>query len=474
MLALLAILFYSGIPRRNRLSPELRIACGGLAAFTAVGFASALWASSPELALEGAGRTLLYLLVFSLVLRVRMTAPRAGALLCGWLLAMIALAAYCAARMYLADPTQLGQMFVEGRLTFPSGYANASAAQWLMVFFPALVLVALPALGRWLRSVLAAGCVLSASLALMSESRGALLASLLVLLLAGVLALARGHARELAMVAPILAAVALAAPSVLAVGNHLTGERVETARVDEALGVVLALAVLAGAALAVLTSLEATRSDRRQLALLAATGLLAAVGATVIYASGPAAARRTSAVPTAAGSGRPETPASNGSRLFAGLGTGRYDIYRVAFDEFRSHPLLGIGIDNFGRSYLRRRHSHETPQYPHSLELGALAETGLLGSLALLVALGAALRVAIAGVLQGPEDRLRQAVASAALAGVAYWLIHASIDWFWEIAGLTAPAFALLAIACSLAPHRPDRGHPADAAAFRAARASRR
>ena len=38
--------------------------------------------------------------------------------------------------------------------------------------------------------------------------------------------------------------------------------------------------------------------------------------------------------------------------------------------------------------------------------------------------------------------------------GFAYWLVHGSFDWFWEFAGLGAPAFALLGLACALAPRR--------------------
>jgi tetratricopeptide (TPR) repeat protein len=52
------------------------------------------------------------------------------------------------------------------------------------------------------------------------------------------------------------------------------------------------------------------------------------------------------------------------------------------------------------------------------------------------------------------------------VAGFAYWLVHGSFDWFWEFAGLGAPAFALLGLACALAPRRPAvAGAPAGLAA---------
>ena len=55
-------------------------------------------------------------------------------------------------------------------------------------------------------------------------------------------------------------------------------------------------------------------------------------------------------------------------------------------------------------------------------------------------------------------DPLAASVAAAALAGFAYWLVHGSFDWFWEFAGLGAPAFALLGLACALAPRAASAG----------------
>ena len=56
------------------------------------------------------------------------------------------------------------------------------------------------------------------------------------------------------------------------------------------------------------------------------------------------------------------------------------------------------------------------------------------------------------------RDRLGAGVAAAALAGFGYWAIHGSVDWFWEFAGLGAPAFAMLGLACGLAPAGRRRG----------------
>ena len=138
----------------------------------------------------------------------------------------------------------------------------------------------------------------------------------------------------------------------------------------------------------------------------------------------------------------------------SGLGSNRYDFYRVALDEFLHHPLVGIGADNFQQQYLVHGRSEETPHYPHSVELRTLSQTGLIGALLALVGLGAALLAAARG-LRG-SDPLGRAVVAAALAGFAYWVVHGSFDWFWEFAGLGAPAFALLGLACALAPRASD------------------
>jgi tetratricopeptide (TPR) repeat protein len=102
-----------------------------------------------------------------------------------------------------------------------------------------------------------------------------------------------------------------------------------------------------------------------------------------------------------------------------------------------------------------RGRSDETPHYPHSVELRTLTQTGLAGACLAVVGLAAALlagaRACRFAALRGDEE-LGPAVAAAALGGFAYWAVHGSVDWFWEFAGLGAPAFALLGLACALAP----------------------
>jgi O-antigen ligase len=453
VLVLLAIAL--GLVRLHsaQMPPAVRIALAALAAYTALSYLSILWAAMPGEAWEGANRTLLYLAVFALFACWRQRGASAALLLCVWTLALIALALFAALHIDAASSTALQALLPGGRLLYPSGYPNANAAQWLMAFWPAVLLARSKRLPWGLRGLLAGGAVLLAEVALLSQSRGSLYATPVVLVL--VFALLPGRLRTFAVLVPVGAGVLAAAPAVLRVGDHLHNEAVVPATLYSATAATFA----AAAAVAVLVALAAAvdqrlgartrrhaRSGMRALALLALVGALAG---GLALAGNPLTRLESAWHSFKGGYG---SGASSGSRLVSGLGSNRYDFYRVALDEFLHHPLLGIGADNFAQQYLAHGRSDETPRYPHSVELRTLTQTGLLGGLLALAGLSAAL-LAVALALRQP-DPLARTVAAAALAGFGYWLVHGSFDWFWEFAGLGAPAFAMLGIACALAPAR--------------------
>src|ERR1022692_3086844 len=82
--------------RAQDVPTPVKIALGCLAGYTALSFASILWAAVPGDAWEGANRTLLYLLVFALFACWQQRAASAALLLGAWTLAMICLAAFVA------------------------------------------------------------------------------------------------------------------------------------------------------------------------------------------------------------------------------------------------------------------------------------------------------------------------------------------------------------------------------------------
>jgi tetratricopeptide (TPR) repeat protein len=475
VLALLAVALLAVPPRWAEIPPAVRIALGCLAAYTALSFLSILWAGVPGDAWEGANRTLLYLLVFALFACWAQTGATAALLLCAWVLATVVVGLFVLLHLDAATSTaRLIALLPGGRLVYPAGYVNADAAQWLMACWPALLLARERRLPWWLRGTLAGGAVLLAEVALLSQSRGSVYAEPVMLVL--VFALLPGRVRTFALLAPVAVGIGAAAPAVLRVGERVSALEGAshgaaalhgaTAAVHAAVLATLLSALVVGAVVAVGAAVE----GRRALSPAAAARThraVAAVAVTVLVvllaggwaAAGNPAARARHAWDTFKSPRGYAANSTTGSRLASGLGSSRYDFYRVALDEFAAHPLLGIGADNFAEPYLAHGRSTETPRYPHSVELRTLVQTGLVGALLAVVGLVGALLAAWRALARRP-DPLARAVAAAAVAGFAYWVVHGSFDWFWEFAGLGAPAFALLGLACALAPRAPACAAP--------------
>ena len=461
VLVLLAIASMAVPVRLGSIPPAVKLALGCLAAYTALSFLSILWAAAPGEAWEGANRTLLYLIVFALFALWRMRGASASLLVCTWTLAMVALALYVAVRLDTATGGSFRALFSGERLSYPAGYPNATAAQWLMAFWPALLMARGARLPWALRGLFAGGAVVLADVALLSQSRGSLYATPLMIVL--VFAFVPDRLRTFATAVPVALGIGATAPLVLRVGQRLEHGHSPYAATHAAVAALLAAALLVGSAVA----LGAAFESRRAISPALARGMRRGVGATAIatlvlvlagvlaVAGNPIMRVRHSWESFEGG----YATNTSGNRLLSGLGSNRYDFYRVALDEFASHPLLGIGADNFQQSYLRLGHSEETPRYPHSVELRTLTQTGLAGALLALVGLGAAL---VAGwrAMRRRDDPLAAAIAAAALAGFTYWAVHGSFDWFFEFAGLGAPAFALLGLGCALAPEGDAGGTP--------------
>jgi O-Antigen ligase len=449
-MAVLAIGF-----RPGEIPLAVKIALGCLAVFTALSFLSILWAGVPGDAWEGADRTLLYLLVFALFASWRQRAVSAALLVSLWVGAMVVLAAYVSLHVSGASTQQLARELPFGRLVYPTGYANADAALWLIAAWPALLLARSSRLPWALRGAFAGGAVLLAEVALLSQSRGAFYATPLMLVL--VVAFLPGRLRTFVVLLPVAAAVGAAAPSVLRVGNNLSHDDVVPSHLHHAVALIFISAAAAGAAVALGAAVEqrALISPRAFARLRGAAAVCAVLALVGLVAGGWAAAgdpfARLRHGWDTFRSVKGYAANSSGSRLTSGFGSNRYDFYRVALDEFLAHPIAGIGADNFQQQYLRHGRSQETPRYPHSVELRTLTETGIAGSLTAVAGLVAAL-IAAGAAIRRASDPLARDLAAACVAGFAYWVAHGSFDWFWEFAGLGAPAFALLGLACALAP----------------------
>jgi hypothetical protein len=198
--------------------------------------------------------------------------------------------------------------------------------------------------------------------------------------------------------------------------------------------VLAALAVLAGAAALAYAALEhrvrvptlARRAYVVGIVLLCFAVLIAVFAR---YGSPPTLARRayhsfTSAPPAATG--------SLNKRLFTLSSIARARQWRVAWDDYKEHPLLGSGAGTYEQQWLRRRPDSSKVIDAHSLYLETLAEVGPIGLALLLTALGVPL-------LAGIRVRTHSAAPAAYGAYVAY-LVHAGVDWDWEMTGVSLAA----------------------------------
>jgi cytochrome c-type biogenesis protein CcmH/NrfG len=123
----------------------------------------------------------------------------------------------------------------------------------------------------------------------------------------------------------------------------------------------------------------------------------------------------------------------------------------VAWQQTRSHPLLGDGAGSFEQYWYRHRPLGGVVQDAHSLYLETLAEVGPVGlvllALLLIVPLAAAVRAR------------RHPLVPAAAAALTAFAVHAAADWDWELAGVTLTGI-LLGAACVLARRELEETEP--------------
>lgn len=113
----------------------------------------------------------------------------------------------------------------------------------------------------------------------------------------------------------------------------------------------------------------------------------------------------------------------------------RSEYWRAALDDAGDHPVLGSGAGSFEEYWDAHGDPGIAVRDAHSLYLEALAELGVIGLVFVIVALAIPL-VALAGT--------RQSIRVAAAGGLAAYVVHAGLDWDWEM-----PAVTLAGLACA-------------------------
>jgi hypothetical protein len=418
----------------------------GLAAWTLV---SGLWSTIPDIPWSDAQRTVAYAAAFvigvwsSLLLggrRLLALGPLAFAGAAVGLLTLIVL---------WTGTNSLDFLDNEATLRYPIGYRNAEAAFFLMALMPTIVLATSRELDWRLRGVLLGSATLMIELSVLAQSRASIFAIVIAI---GVLVAT--HPERLGVLgwlgmATGIAAIAL--PWLLDVFQTDAGNSAaEIPPIHHAcVAMALTSALSIGAGLAAARLGRGFRLPERARSGIG-WGLIACVGLVVL--AGFVALLRTEGGPGGFVSRHIDelTQSSpnligQGSRFGLDVRTERGDYWRVGFDDFVDHPLRGDGAGGFRTSYLEHRRSQTTPEDPHSVEILMISELGLPGALLFLAfILGSVVAIVRARRLGSSAATL----AAGALALSAYWLAHASADWFWSYAAITLPVpFALGAAA---------------------------
>jgi len=454
LLGLLLASLGSDRARANLRAARVPLLLFGL--YTLWSYASIIWAQVRGDALDGANRTLLYLCVFALFSGLPLSERLRVLLISAWGITL-AILGCVAVGFAAAAPGPMGH-FVEGRLASPISYPDANVAVLLSAFLPLLVLASRREAHILLRATAGGASAILVGLALLGQSRGSLFALSLALVLC--LIVSRNLLRFLVHVGLVAVAVAPAVPDLLHVYTAVVNGRGYASTLTTGVEWLGASGFIAAALFAVTGIVDlriqigAETCDRicRVLLVISAAALL--VGAATLFAFGHPITRARTAWHDFATN---KKASAQTLHLASGLGTSRYDVWRIALDEFADHPVGGVGADNYIVGYLQQRRTGETARYPESTELRALSETGVIGGVLFFSFLVLAFRRA----LLAARRTATPSAALACVAGFGYWFFHSSIDWFWEFPALTAPAFALLGIAgASLAEGGIERAAP--------------
>lgn len=451
---LVAVGIMNGVPRIPRAT---KLALLGFGLYISWSYLSITWSQSPGDALSGSNLALLYFLVFAAFSIPRWRPRQVAAILVLYTLAIGVIGALMLIEM--AGGQSITALFSEGRLLTPTGYFNSNAALFNATALLAVALSTRREFPVLLRGLLLAVACGSLDLAVLAQSRGWLFTLPFVLVAAIAVCPDRLRSTAAALL-PALGALVAARPLLdvyqATTGAHPTAAALTSAaeRAGRISLLVCAAVLLIGTLLAALDA--RVRGPQLSPSRRRAIGTGVAVLVLAVGAAGGTVATHGHPVRFVKDQWNGFTNASASSTAashFGDIGSGRYDAWRVALDAFLAHPIGGLGQDNFADYYIRHRRTDLELQWTHSLEMRLLAHTGLVGTIFFVMFLAGALVAALH--TRRRADRWAAAMAGIALLPLVVWLIHGSIDWFWEMPALSGPALGFLAMAGALG--RPER-----------------
>jgi O-antigen ligase/polysaccharide polymerase Wzy-like membrane protein len=436
---------------------------GALALFGAWILLSSGWSHAPGRATVEFGRLLAYLLVFVLCASL---APREGRL--AWAVRGVALgiAIVCVIALVsrlrpdLIDEPGGGLSRLDYPITYWNGLALLAGVGGILAFH-----LSASSSEPWpVRLLAAAVPPIAACTVYFTLSRGGIFATAFGVVVYLVLGFSRATPAALLAIVPTTAfAVKKAYDAALLVDNDKFDSAAALVQGRDVFSTVLLCVVVAVALRAAGLLLDrgmGVLPSPGRLSAPARAGLvggLALVAVVVAVAAGAPgwADRQVDTFLNA--SPQPQGTTDQRQRLTVFNNNGRVDHWKVSLDGYRSDPLKGTGAGTFQNEWNRERPGEFQVLDAHSLYIETLGEMGLVG----IVLLAAALLTVVAGLLWRLPAPGRPATA-AVLAAIGTWMVHAGVDWDWELAAVSVWVFGLAAIALAARPNpdRPRRAMP--------------
>lgn len=439
-------------------SLALGLVAGALSLLAGWMLVSSGWSGAGARALLEFDRSLVYVLAVLLFGTLAMTPGRLAWMLRGVAAAVVAVCLVALITRTLPAVWPIGDNIEPARLSYPVTYWNALGLLAALGTIACVHLTCGSREPRWLRPLAAAAVPITVCALYFTLSRGAIAAGAIGLV--AYLLLARPGAALGGLLATVPAA-AVAVRSAYGAPALVFDNPVGPAAVAQGRGVAITIAACAlGAALVRLAAAwwldprlsgrAAALGRRSRLALLgaAAIALLAAVVVTGL--PGRVATQYQQFVDRRV----VRESADARTRLTDPSNNGRLDGWGVAVDNFRSRPWVGSGAGTFEILWNRDRPFEFQTIDGHSLYLETLAELGVVGGALVVVAL---LTLMVGGLrrARGPDRALLAAVSAL----LVTWIVHAGVDWDWEMPVVTLPVLALGAAALAVAiPRRPAAG----------------
>jgi len=428
--------------------PRAAMLVGGLiAALACWTFASLLWTPDAEGTFEEFNRASLYLGTF-VVVALLVRRSNVGRFADGLALAVTGIATVAlVSRLFPGSfPERDLPTFLPGavtRLSFPLGYWNGLAI-FLALGVPLLVRVALVGRTSLVRGLALAPMPVITAAIYLTSSRGGVATALAGSLVFVVLTERRWAAT--AAIGASLVGSAIAIAVLLArdelVNGPLGTDLVERQGRSAALLVALAClgtSVLYGLGVHLLDGKLRLREPAGRTVVVAVV-VLALVG---VLASDPAArVEGFKALPAA------DATASEGgfvkAHLLSGGGSGRWQFWSAALDQWNAHRLLGEGAGTYETWWAQHASFSYFVRDAHSLYLETLGELGVVGFvlIAAVVVLGGAVGIRRSWRMPGDTGGTTAALTAVF---VAYGL-SLGIEWMWELTAVSVLGVAALAL----------------------------